>query len=170
MTQKFLSDILIARGFPRDAFHNLPEGRSVQLHAFSNDLYLRSSLRKYRKKKETWIRFKDITDMYDFQFVDEFKYIRYSKVGFVMSFIGAILNCFSTHPHTGIELFESMEPRIPLREYMEFDFSLRFRAVVPEPYGPAHRTFLSEGHPLCAYTFFCAIFCNVHLIRCFPRY
>ena len=74
MTQKFLSDILIARGFPKDAFHRLPEGRSVQLHAFSNDLYLRSSLRKYRKKKETWIRFKDIADIYEFQFVDEFKF------------------------------------------------------------------------------------------------
>lgn len=170
MAEQFLSDILIERGFPRHAFHNLPDSRSVQLHVASSQIYLRSSLKKFRNSKQTWVNLSKITELYEFQFVDDYKYVRYRANGIFFFIIGGILNALSTHPHTGIELFESMEPRIPLREYMEFDFSLRFRAVVPEPYGPAHITFLSEGHPLRTYTFFPAIFCNVDLIRCFPRY
>jgi len=169
MPQKFLSDILIERGFPRDAFHNLPNGRSVQLHVDSNEVFLRSSLKKFRNHKAKWVSLRKILELYEFQLVDDYKYIRYQNVGFTLSCINAILNYLSTHPHTGIELFESIEPRISLREYVEFDFSLRFRAAIPAPYGPAHLTFLSDGEPLRTYTFFAAVFCNVDLIRCFPR-
>ncbi len=165
MCQPLLSDILIARGFPRDAFHNLPDSRSVQLHVENKEIYLRSSLKKYRNVQKTWVKLREIFSLYEFQFVDNYKYIRYQDV----SILFCLLNLLPLHPSTGIELFESIEPRIPLREYMEFDFTLHFRVSIPEPYGPAHVTFIDNGQPQRSYTFFPAVFCNVDLIMCFLR-
>ena len=164
MRQLLFSDVLIERGFPREALRISPDSRSVQLHGDFKSTYLRSCLKNFRKDKSIWINLNDVLASYEFQLVENYKYIRYRNIDLIFS----IFNHFRLHPSTGIELFEIFDPQISLREYMEFDFSLRFRASIPEAFGLAHLTFMKNGSEFRKYTIFPTVFCNVDLIRCFP--